>query len=41
MPPAGFVSILSITDKQYGDIINFWGKVEQAKKTTPQQLEIF
>lgn len=41
MPPAGLVSILSITDKQYGDIMNFWGKVEQVKKTTPQQLEIF
>ena len=41
MPPSGLTSILSITDKQYGEIQNFWGKVERAKLTTPQQLEIF
>ncbi len=41
MPPSGFTSILSITDKQYGEIQNFWGKVERAKLTTPQQLEFF
>lgn len=41
MPPSGLTSILSITDKQYGEIQNFWGKVEQAKLTTPQQLEFF
>lgn len=41
MPPSGLTSILSITDKQYGEIQNFWGKAEQAKLTTPQQLEFF
>lgn len=41
MPPSGLTSILSITDKQYGEIQNFWGKVERAKLTTPQQLEFF
>jgi len=41
MPPSGKVSILAVTDKQYGDIINFWGKIETAKLTTPQQLEFF
>ena len=41
MPPSGLTSILSITDKQYGEIQNFWGKVERAKFTTPQQLEFF
>ena len=41
MPSSGFVSILSITDKQYGEIQNYWGKVEYAKLTTPQQLEFF
>lgn len=25
IPDTGMVSILSVTDKQYGDIINFWG----------------
>lgn len=41
MPPSGLTSILSITDKQYGEIQNFWGKIERAKLTTPQQLEFF
>lgn len=41
MPPSGLVTILSITDKQYGDILNFWGKIEHKKLTTPQQLELF
>ena len=41
MPPSGLTSILSITDKQFGEIRNFWGKVERAKLSTPQQLEIF
>lgn len=41
MPPTGLTSILSITDRQYGEIQNFWGKVERAKLTTPQQLELF
>ena len=41
IPPSGLISILSITDKQYGEIQNFWGKIERAKLTTPQQLEIF
>lgn len=41
MPPSGLTSILSITDKQFGEIQNFWGKVEKAKLTTPQQLEFF
>ena len=41
IPPSGNVSLLSITDKQYGDIQNFWGKIERAKPSTPQQLELF
>ena len=41
IPPSGLTSILSITDKQYGEIQNFWGKVERAKLTTPHQLEFF
>lgn len=41
MPPSGLTSILSVTDKQFGEIQNFWGKVEKAKLTTPQQLEFF
>ena len=41
IPATGLTSILSITDKQFGEIHNFWGKVERAKLSTPQQLEIF
>lgn len=43
IPPEGKVSILSVTDRQYGDIHNFWGMVEEEKerRPIPQQLEIF
>ena len=41
MPSSGYTSILSVTDKQYGDILNFWGKIERAKPEMPQQLEFF
>lgn len=41
VPPSGLVSVLSVTDKQYGDILNFWGKIEQKKNVTPQLLELF
>ena len=43
IPAAGKVSILSVTDRQYGDIHNFCGKVEEekTKRPQPQQLEIF
>ena len=41
LPPSGLISILSVTDKQYGEIINYWGKIEQKRNDTPQQLEIF
>ena len=42
VPDEGKVSVLSVTDKQYGDIINYWGKKEKDKKviTEPVQLEI-
>lgn len=41
MPPEGFTCLLSITDKQYSNILNFWGKIEHAKREPPQQLELF
>lgn len=31
MPGIGMVSILSVTDKQYGDIVNYWGKEKKKK----------
>lgn len=41
LPPSGKVSILSVTDKQFGDITNFWGKIEAKRVGAPQQLEFF
>ncbi len=35
------VSILTVTGKQFGNILNFYGKVEKEKIDTPQQLEFF
>ena len=41
VPPAGKVSILKITDKQYSDIINYSGKMRELLPETPRQLELF
>lgn len=41
LPPDGQVSILAVTDKQYGLIQNFWGKVKSEVKTDSVQLELF
>ena len=41
IPEKGQVSILSVTDKQYGSITNFWGKKSAALPEGPRQLEIF
>ena len=41
-PETGLVSMLSVTDKQYGNIVNFWGKEKKKKTlTAPMQLEFF
>ena len=41
IPDAGRVSILVITDRQYSNIINIWGKIEQKVQKKPVQLEFF
>ena len=47
IPEAGRVSILAVTDKQYSEIYNFWGKPQSKSKidkkniTGPIQLELF
>jgi CRISPR-associated protein Cas2 len=41
LPPMGKVSVLRITDKQFGNIMNFWGRAEVPKTTQPTQLELF
>ena len=41
MPSKGRLSIIAITDKQYSQIINIWGAIEQKVKKIPIQLEFF
>ncbi len=41
IPEKGQVSILRVTDKQYGEIYNYWGKEEKPLDPGPQQLELF
>ena len=41
IPNKGQISILTVTDKQYGQIFNFFGRMEKPKMPTPQQLEMF
>ena len=41
MPPDGSVSILCITDKQFGKIQVFYGRKEKSKPKTTGQLELF
>ena len=40
-PDKGKVCVLSITDKQYSNIINIWGAIENKTKSAPMQLEFF
>jgi len=41
MPMDGHISIVPITDKQYGNIQNFWGVKKTDLANTPKQLELF
>ena len=41
VPDNGKVSILSVTDKQYSNIVNIWGKIEKNISHNPMQLELF
>jgi len=41
LPPKGQISILQITDKQYGNIINCWGIKSKPLPLAPNQLELF
>ena len=41
LPALGKVSILRITDKQYGNILNYWGKEVVPNEPAPMQLELF
>ncbi len=41
VPSKGKVSIFTITDKQYSNVVNIWGAIEQKSKPQPMQLEFF
>lgn len=41
IPESGTVSLLSITDKQYSEMINIRGAVEKKNTPQPLQFEIF
>jgi len=41
LPEKGHIGILTITDKQFGDMEIFHGKKEAPKTSVPQQLELF
>lgn len=41
IPPKGQITILMITDKQYGQIINFWGMEKYPLPPASMQLELF
>lgn len=41
LPKEGKISVMEVTDKQYGRIRNYWGKAEVEEDKTPKQLEMF
>lgn len=41
LPKAGKVDIISITDRQYEDIVSFSGKKREKNRKTPSQLVLF
>jgi CRISPR-associated protein Cas2 len=40
-PPTGSVSLLAVTDKQFGKIVNIIGAKAEPTPETPKQLEMF
>ena len=41
LPPDGEVRLVAITDKQYGRMETFWGKMRKPAPPAPRQLELF
>jgi len=41
LPPDGEVRLLTITDKQFGRMRTFWGKMRKPTPPQPKQLELF
>ena len=41
VPAEGIVSVLSVTDKQFGQMATFYGAKQTAPPASPHQLELF
>ncbi len=41
VPDKGQVTIMRVTDKQYGNMVNLWGGSRTKNEKAPQQLELF
>ena len=41
LPPDGEIRLVTITDKQFGRMETFWGKMRKATPQAPRQLELF
>jgi CRISPR-associated protein Cas2 len=41
VPPSGYVAVMNITDKQFGEIELYRAGAESEPPPTPQQLELF
>ena len=41
LPPDGEVRLIAITDKQFGRMQTFWGKMRKPAPPAPRQLELF
>ena len=41
VPPEGRVSVLYVTDKQFGQTVNFTGRIVSPPPKKPQQLALF
>lgn len=41
VPPNGYVRLLMITDKQFGEMVSFYGKTVQEIEKKPEQLLLF
>ena len=41
LPPDGDVRIITITDKQFGRMLRFFGKKRKKTEDAPRQLELF
>ncbi|MBN2167477.1 MAG: CRISPR-associated endonuclease Cas2 [Marinilabiliaceae bacterium] len=41
IPDKGQVTVLAVTDKQYGNMLNYWGCKSTPMAEGPKQLELF